>query len=73
MQIDFPNTIKIVSPRGKVYNVSGIGYPLCDPFCDCRGFSFRGTCSHIEKVRNSNEASRNIRQDKGFTGLKRLS
>lgn len=47
---DYPKEIKIVSPRGNVYTVVGIGYPLCDPFCDCRGFRFKGTCSHIEKL-----------------------
>jgi hypothetical protein len=46
---NFPNELKVISPKGKIYTISGIGYPLCDLFCDCRGFSFRGTCSHIEK------------------------
>ena len=60
---DYPNPVRIVSPRGKVYTVTGVGYPLCDLFCDCRGFSFRGECSHIEKVRKEYEAYRNLRQD----------
>jgi hypothetical protein len=67
LQKDFPNTVKIVSPRGKVYNVSGVGYPLCDLFCDCRGFLFRGECSHVDKVRKENEARRNLRKDSGIT------
>ena len=60
---DFPNVIKIISPRGKVYNVSGVGYPLCDLFCDCRGFSFRGQCSHVDKVRKDYDATGNLRED----------
>lgn len=60
---DYPNPVTIVSPKGRVYTVVGAGYPLCDLFCDCRGFSFRGECSHIEKVRNEYETYRNLRQD----------
>lgn len=47
---NYPEEIKIVSPRGNIYTVVGFGYPLCDPFCDCRGFRFNGTCSHIKKL-----------------------
>jgi len=62
---DMPATIKVVSPRGKIYNVSGIGYPLCDPFCDCQGFSFRGNCSHVDKVRKDYEINRNLSKNSG--------
>jgi hypothetical protein len=57
---EYPNTVRIVSPKGKVYNIVGFGYPLCDPFCDCRGFSFRGDCSHIEKVREKYDSRRDL-------------
>ena len=60
---DFPNSIIKVSPRGKVYTVVGIGYPLCDPFCDCRGFSFRGNCSHVREAKKSYESNRDLRKD----------
>jgi hypothetical protein len=66
LEKDFPNTVKIVSPRGKVYTVSGVGYPLCDLFCDCRGFLFRGECSHVDKVREENEARRDLRENPGI-------
>lgn len=60
---DFPNSITKVSPRGKVYTVAGVGYPLCDPFCDCRGFSFRGDCSHLQEVRKSYGYDRDLSKD----------
>ena len=45
---NFPEEIQIISPRGNIYTISGLNYPLCDPICSCRGFQYRGTCSHIE-------------------------
>lgn len=60
---DFPNSIVMVSPRGRVYTVVGVGYPLCDLFCDCRGFSFRGDCSHVQEVRKSYEYNRDLRKN----------
>ena len=36
------------SRPGRIYNVIWTGPALCD--CACRGFDFRGTCSHVRAV-----------------------
>lgn len=54
-----PKSINIVSNRGKIYTVSGLDYVLSDPYCDCPGFQYRGSCKHIElaleKLKENNE------------------
>lgn len=65
---NFPNVIKIVSDRGNVYNISGVGYPLCDPICDCRGFRYTGHCKHIDKLKEYDGDFRDLRPDPGVAG-----
>jgi uncharacterized Zn finger protein len=60
-------SINIVSSRGKVYTVSGLNTPLADPYCDCRGFRYKGECKHIaiaiEKLKETIDEQDNKRKD----------
>lgn len=42
--------IRIITPKGDIYTVSGLNTLLTDPFCDCLGFQFRGYCKHIQQA-----------------------
>ena len=54
-----PKTVIIVSNRGNVHVVGGLDSSLCDPYCDCKSFTYKGTCSHIQqaidKLKEENE------------------
>lgn len=46
-----PKSVVVVNGRGKTYTVSGLGTPLSDPYCNCKGFVYRGECKHIEMAK----------------------
>lgn len=54
-------TLKISNRKGNIYTITGLGSKYHDPICNCAGFKFKGTCKHINEIKEKvNESKRTI-------------